>query len=144
VEEVCVAVRAIRAHTRLVVAASFTFDPQPDGGYATMMGVTPERAVVESLKAGAHLVGAHCGTGPDHLIKVIKRMKEAAAGAFVIAMPNAGMPVLENGKTVFKESPEQMAAKAPLLVKAGANIVGGCCGTGPEHIRAMKRAVLGG
>jgi 5-methyltetrahydrofolate--homocysteine methyltransferase len=75
---------------------------------------------------------------------VIKRMKEAAAGAFVIAMPNAGMPVLENGKTVFKESPEQMAAKAPLLVKAGANIVGGCCGTGPEHIRAMKRAVLGG
>jgi 5-methyltetrahydrofolate--homocysteine methyltransferase len=144
VEEVCVAVRAIRAHTRLVVAASFTFDPQPDGGYATMMGVTPERAVVESLKAGAHLVGANCGTGPDHLIKVIKRMKEAAAGAFVIAMPNAGMPVLENGKTVFKESPEQMAAKAPLLVKAGANIVGGCCGTGPEHIRAMKRAVLGG
>jgi 5-methyltetrahydrofolate--homocysteine methyltransferase len=144
VEEVCVAVRAIRAHTRLVVAASFTFDPQPDGGYATMMGVTPERAVVESLKAGAHLVGANCGTGPDHLIKVIKRMKEAVAGAFVIAMPNAGMPVLENGKTVFKESPEQMAAKAPLLVKAGANIVGGCCGTGPEHIRAMKRAVLGG
>lgn len=144
VEEVCVAVRAIRAHTRLVVAASFTFDPQPDGGYATMMGVTPERAVVESLKAGAHLVGANCGTGPDHLIKVIKRMKEAVADAFVIAMPNAGMPVLENGKTVFKESPEQMAAKAPLLVKAGANIVGGCCGTGPEHIRAMKRAVLGG
>ncbi len=144
VEEVCVAVKAARAHTRLIVAASFTFDPQPNGGYATMMGVTPERAVEESLKAGAHLVGANCGTGPDHLIEVIKRMKAAAPKALLIAMPNAGMPVLEGGKTVFKETPEQMAAKAPLLVKAGANIVGGCCGTGPEHIRAMKRAVLAG
>jgi 5-methyltetrahydrofolate--homocysteine methyltransferase len=143
VEEACVAVRAVRAHTRLVVAASYTFDPQPHGGYATMMGVTPERAVEESLKAGAHLVGANCGTGPDHLIEVIRRMKAAAPGAFLLAMPNAGMPVLENGKTVFKESPAQMGDKAPLLVKAGANIVGGCCGTGPEHIRAMRRAVLG-
>jgi 5-methyltetrahydrofolate--homocysteine methyltransferase len=144
VEEACVAVKAARAHTRLIVAASFTFDPQPDGGYATMMGVTPERAVEESLNAGAHLVGANCGTGPDHLIEVIKRMKKAAPKALLIAMPNAGMPVLEGGKTVFKETPEQMAAKAPLLVKAGATIVGGCCGTGPEHIRAMKRAVKAG
>ena len=143
VEEACVALRAIRAHTGLIAAASFTFDPQPQGGYATMMGVTPERAVEESLKAGAHLVGANCGTGPDHLIKVIKLMKDARPGAFLIAMPNAGMPVLEGGKTVFKESPAQMAEKAPLLVKAGANIVGGCCGTGPEHIRAMKKAVRG-
>jgi 5-methyltetrahydrofolate--homocysteine methyltransferase len=144
VEEVCVAVKAARAHTKLIVAASFTFDPQPNGGYATMMGVTPERAVAESLNAGAHLVGANCGTGADHLIEVIKRMKAAAPKALLIAMPNAGMPVLEGGKTVFKETPEQMAAKAPLLVKAGANIVGGCCGTGPEHIRAMKRAVKAG
>ncbi|MFO7535222.1 MAG: homocysteine S-methyltransferase family protein [Kiritimatiellia bacterium] len=144
VEEVCVAVRAARAHTQLIVAASFTFDPQPNGGYATMMGVTPERAVTESLHAGAHLVGANCGTGPDHLIEVIRRMKAAAPAALLIAMPNAGMPVLEGGKTVFKETPEQMAAKAPLLVKAGANIVGGCCGTGPEHIRAMKRAIKAG
>lgn len=143
VEEACVAVRAIRAHTRLVVAASYTFDPQPNGGYATMMGVTPEKAVEESLKAGAHLVGANCGTGPDHLIEVIRRMKAAVPGVLLIAMPNAGMPVLENGTTVFKETPEQMARKAPLLVNAGANIVGGCCGTGPDHIRAMKRAVRG-
>lgn len=142
-EEACVAVRAARQHTRLIVAASFTFDPQPNGGYATMMGVTPERAVEESLAAGAHLVGANCGTGPDHLIRVIRRMKAAAPGAFLIAMPNAGMPALEGGRTVFKETPAQMAAKAPLMVQAGANIVGGCCGTGPDHIRAMKRAVLG-
>ncbi len=141
VEEACVAVRAARAHTKLVVAASFTFDPQPNGGYATMMGVTPERAALESLAAGAHLVGANCGTGPDHLIQVIARMKAAAPQALIIAMPNAGMPVLEGGQTVFKETPEQMAAKAPLLVQAGANIVGGCCGTGPDHIRAMKRAI---
>ena len=58
-------------------------------------------------------------------------------------MPNAGMPVIEDGKTVFKETPEAMGPKAPLLVAAGANILGGCCGTGPDHIAAMKRAVLG-
>jgi len=144
VEEACVAIRAARAHTQLVVAASFTFDPKPDGGYATMMGVTPERAAQEAVTAGAHLVGANCGTGSDHLVRVIARMKAAAPQAFLIAMPNAGMPVLEGGRTVFTETPEQMAAQAPRLVQAGAAIVGGCCGTGPEHIRAMKRAIQAG
>jgi len=89
------------------------------------------------------IIGANCGTGMDHMIEIVKRLHQAAPRMPIFAMPNAGMPVLENGQTVFKETPQQMAAQAPLLVKAGANIIGGCCGTGPAHIAAMKKAVQG-
>ena len=122
---------------------SFTFDPQQTGGYATMMGVDPKRFAKELTATGADIIGTNCGTGPDHMIEVVKQLKAEAPGVPVLAMPNAGMPVLENGETVFKETPEEMAAKAPLLVEAGASIVGGCCGTGPDHIAAMKKAVAG-
>lgn len=143
-EEACVAIRAAKQHTRLVVAASFTFDPQAHGGYATMMGVTPEIMAEGVLEAGADIIGTNCGTGPDHMIRIIRQLKPVAAGKPIFAMPNAGMPVLENGQTVFKETPEEMARKAPLLVEAGATIIGGCCGTGPGHIAAMRRAIHGG
>lgn len=143
IEEASVAVRAARDNTRLTVMASFTFDPRADGGYATMMGVTPE-AFAEALSAaGAHVLGTNCGTGIDHMIEVVKRIRAAAPSMPIVAMPNAGMPVLEGGATVFKETPEQMAAKVPRLVAAGANIIGGCCGTRPEHIAAMRAAILG-
>jgi len=145
VEEAAIAIRAARAHTSLTVMASFTFDPQPSGGYATMMGVTPERAAEAAIEAGAHIVGTNCGTGGRDMVEVIRRMKVAAAGAVpLIAMPNAGMPVLENGRTVFKEQPEETAQYAVRLVEAGASIIGGCCGTGPEHIRAIRRAIRKG
>jgi len=144
IEEAAVAVRAARAHTDLVVMASFTFDPQAGGGYATMMGVRPEQAAEAMLEAGAHVLGANCGTGIEPMVPVIRSLRAAAPEIPIIAMPNAGMPVLEAGQTVFKETPEQMAGKAPRLVEAGANIIGGCCGTGPLHIAAIKQAVLAG
>lgn len=142
-EEAAAAVRAAKDHTRLVVVASFTFDPQAGGGYATMMGVTPERCAEAMLAAGADILGTNCGTGPDHMIEIVRRLRAAAPGAWIMAMPNAGMPELEGGATVFRETPAQMAAKAPRLVEAGARLIGGCCGTTPAHIAAMRRAVLG-
>jgi len=142
-EEALVAVRAAKENTGLTVITSFTFDPRVGGGYATVMGVTPEDSASKALEAGADIIGANCGTGPDHMIEVIRLLRAAAPGLPLIAMPNAGMPVVENGKTVFRETPEEMAEKAPKLVEAGANILGGCCGTGPSHIAAMKTAVLG-
>ena len=143
IEEASVAIRAARDNGRLVVVASFTFDPQAQGGYATMMGVTPERFASDALAAGADIIGTNCGTGPDHMIEVVRLLHQAAPGAIIMAQPNAGMPVLEKGLTVFKETPEQMGAKAPKLVAAGARILGGCCGTGPEHIAAMRKAIRG-
>ncbi len=140
-EEAAAAVKAIRAETGLVAIVSFTFDPQVSGGYATMMGVRPEAFAAAAVEMGADVIGANCGTGPDDMIKVVAALRAAAPDTPIIAMPNAGMPVIENGETVFKETPEEMAAKVPLLVEAGANIIGGCCGTSPAHIEAMKAAV---
>jgi len=138
IEECCVAVRAVRENTGLTCLASFTFDPQPDGSYASMMGVTPEQFAVQALAAGAQIIGANCGTGSDHMVGTIARLR-AVTQAPLIAMPNAGMPVLVNGETVFPESPEEMASKAGRLAVAGASILGGCCGTTPAHIAAMAR-----
>jgi 5-methyltetrahydrofolate--homocysteine methyltransferase len=142
VEEAAAAVRAAREHTRLTVVSSFTFDPQAGGGYATMMGVTPERCAEAMLAAGAHILGTNCGTGPDHMVAVVRRLRAAAPSAWIMAQPNAGMPELDGGRTVFRETPAQMAEKAPRLVEAGARILGGCCGTTPAHIAAMRTAVL--
>jgi len=140
-EEAIAALKAAKQFTRLTVIASFTFDPQSSGGYATMMGVTPEKFAKTFLDAGADILGANCGTGPDHMINIIKMIRQTAPETPIIAMPNAGMPVLENGITVFKETPDQMAQKALRLLDAGANIIGGCCGTTPAHIRAIKKAI---
>ncbi len=144
VEEAAVAVRAARENTGLTVLTSFTFDPQvEEGKYATMMGVTPDRFAAALKEAGAHILGSNCGTGPDHMKNIIAQIRAAEPDLPIIAMPNAGMPVIENGETVFKETPEQMAAKAPILRDAGASIIGGCCGTGPDHIAAMRKAIRG-
>ena len=138
IEECCVAVRAVRETTRLTCLASFTFDPQPDGGYASMMGVSPEAFAEQALAAGAHIVGANCGLGSEHMAAIVARIR-AVTAAPIIAMPNAGMPLLKGGETVFPESPDDMADWAVKLVGAGASIVGGCCGTTPAHIAAMAR-----
>ena len=138
IEECCAAIRAVRETTRLTCLASFTFDPQPDGGYASMMGVTPEAFAEQALAAGAHIVGANCGLGSEHMATIIARIR-AVTRVPIITMPNAGMPVLQNGETVFPENPEAMAGWMGRLVGAGANIVGGCCGTTPAHIAAIAR-----
>ena len=140
IEECCVAVRAVRETTSLTCLASFTFEPQPDGGFASMMGVTPEQFAERALAAGAQIIGANCGTGPDAMVTVIRRLR-AAAQVPLIAMPNAGMPTLVDGETVFRESPEEMASKVGALVEAGATLIGGCCGTTPAHIAAIARTV---
>ncbi len=141
VEEAVLAVKAAKEHTGMAVIASFTFDPQPGGGYATMMGVRPDRFAEEMLAAGADVLGSNCGVGPDHMLEVIKALRAAAPEAPLMAMPNAGMPVVENGQTVFKETPAQMADKIPALMAAGATVIGGCCGTSPEHIAAFRDAL---
>ena len=140
IEECCVAIRAVRENTPLTCLASFTFDPQPGGGYASMMGVTPEQFTREACASGAQIVGSNCGLGPEHMAAIIARIR-GVTDLPVIAMPNAGMPVLLDGQTVFPQSPVEMASHAASLVAAGASIVGGCCGTTPDHIAALAKAL---
>lgn len=140
-EEALIALKAVKDHTDLETIVSFTFDPQASGTYATMMGVTPAQAAQSALAAGATAVGSNCGTGPDHMSRIVAQLRQAAGDAPVLAMPNAGMPVVENGRTVFKATPDDMARAVLKLLDAGATIIGGCCGTTPEHIAAMYQAL---
>ena len=120
------------------VVVSMTFDKGPKG-YATMMGVTPEQAAAELQEAGANIVGSNCGHGIENMIEVIALMAPAT-DLPLWAKPNAGMPQLVDGQTVFTQTPEETAAHFGALVEAGARIIGGCCGTTPDHIRALVEA----
>ena len=140
IEECCVGIRAVRETTSLTCIASFTFDPLADGRYASMMGVFPEQFAEQAVAAGAHIIGSNCGLGPVHMVNIIKSIRAVARNIPVIAMANAGMPELQDGETVFPEGPEEFASHFQDLVEAGASIIGGCCGTTPEHIAALVTA----
>lgn len=143
ITEAVQAIKAAKENTKLVVMATFTFESGARG-FRTMMGVDPEKAAKEAVEAGADIVGANCGTGIESMIEITRQIRAAVPNTPILIQANAGLPVLENGRTVFKDSPEQMAAKAPELIAAGANIIGGCCGTTPDHIRAIAQATRGG
>jgi 5-methyltetrahydrofolate--homocysteine methyltransferase len=135
------ALRAAKEATGLPVVASMTFD-RGAAGYATMMGVTPARAAEELTAAGADAVGSNCGAGIENMTEIVALIAPATSLP-IWAKANAGLPELVNGETVFRQTAEDFAAAAPGLLAAGARIVGGCCGTAPEHIRALAAAVRG-
>ena len=139
VEEAALAVRAARENTDLVVMATMVFDKGPRG-FFTMMGITPERAVHAMEEAGAHVVGSNCGNGIDNMVDIARRMRAETDG-YLLIHSNAGIPAMRNGQIVYPESPEYMAERFKELADLGVNIIGGCCGTGPEHIRALASAV---
>jgi len=141
IDEARAAVRAALDHTKLEVICTFTFEKTVKGEYRTKMGVSPEEAARDMLKAGAHIIGANCGNGIEQMIDIVKEMRRAAPGAPILVHANAGLPQNKNGVNIFPDTPEKMAQLAPEIVKAGANIVGGCCGTTPQHIRAIKNAL---
>ena len=136
--EATAAVRAAKT-TGLLVTASMTYDSGKDKTH-TMMGVTPEQAVKELGEAGAEIFGCNCGIGIENYIKVAALLRGATEKP-VWVKANAGMPELERGKVVYKMKPEAYAEKVKDLVKAGANIVGGCCGTSPDFIAAIRAAL---
>ncbi len=123
----------------LPVVVSLTFE-HGMRGFATMMGVTPERAAEELTGAGADLVGSNCGNGVEAMIEVARKLRTKTDRPLWIK-PNAGMPQLVDGETVFPATPEEMARGARDLKAAGAAVIGGCCGSTPAHIRAMAEAV---
>lgn len=130
------AIRAAKDHTALPVFCTFTFEAGAKG-FRTMMGVRPDRAAREALAAGADVIGSNCGNGIANMIEIARQMRALAPRVPILIQANAGVPVVEDGRTVFKETPEYMASRLRELVEAGANIVGGCCGTTPAHIAAL-------
>lgn len=137
VEELKLALESIRAACDLRVIASMTFQSNA-GQLATMWGLTPEQVARELATAGADIIGANCGLGSREMVEVVSRMAQGS-GLPICAQPNAGLPEVVDGETVYHETAEQMAERAVELVDAGARLIGGCCGSTPEFIAAAKQ-----
>jgi 5-methyltetrahydrofolate--homocysteine methyltransferase len=116
-----------------------TFEADLKGEYHTMMGVTPEEMVTAMKIEGAHIVGSNCGNGIKDMIGIVKAIRKTDPLIPVMIQANAGVPELVDDKTIFRESPEMMASFVPALIGAGAGIIGGCCGTTPQHIIEMRK-----
>jgi 5-methyltetrahydrofolate--homocysteine methyltransferase len=141
IDEASLAVRAARENTECEVICTFTFEKNNKGEYRTMMGVSPKDAIKAAIEAGAHIIGTNCGNGFERMIDIVKEIREVAPEKPILVHANAGLPKNVNGLDIFPETPEQMAALVSELINAGANIIGGCCGTTPDHIRAIRKAV---
>ena len=121
------------------VMATMTFD-QTKRGYFTMMGVSIQAAATILAEVGADILGSNCGNGIDRMIEIAREFRELSDLPLLI-QSNAGLPEMVDGEAVYRETPEKMAEKVPALLEAGVSIIGGCCGTTPEHIRAIREAV---
>lgn len=133
IEEAETAVRAAKEKTNLITAATMTFD----SGLRTMWGVDIPTAVKRLTDAGADIIGSNCGRGFDEMIEVISEMKKITDKP-ILAQANAGLPEFINGVNVYKETPEIILPKVEKLLSCGVKIIGGCCGTNPLHIKAMR------
>ncbi|MDB4303243.1 homocysteine S-methyltransferase family protein [Desulfosarcina sp.] len=143
IQEATLAVKAAKENTSCEVICNMTFDKTPEGKYFTMMGISPEEMTTSLLKTGADIVGANCGNGMENMVGIVKEIRMANPDVPIMIQANAGMPIYQDGRTVFPETPEETAAYIPELIIAGANIIGGCCGTTPDHIRRICDKIRG-
>lgn len=141
IDEAVIAVKAARENTGLEVICTFTFERTLQGDYRSMMGVSPAEAARAAIEAGADIIGTNCGNGFERMIDIVREIRTVAPDVPILVHANAGLPRNIGGEDIFPDTPEHMASLVPDLVRAGANIIGGCCGTTPEHIRAIRQAV---
>ena len=126
-----------RASAEIPIITTMTFDTRG----RTMMGVTPERAAQTLSGWGAVAVGGNCGNGPEEILEVVAKMRAMAPAATLVAKANAGVPHLLAGRPVYGAGPDDMARYAIAAVEAGARVIGACCGSTPDHLRAMRDAL---
>jgi 5-methyltetrahydrofolate--homocysteine methyltransferase len=142
-EELTLGIRAAKSAGAACVIGSMAYDVTLDGStFRTMMGVDPERAAEAMEQLGADVVALNCGTGMnmDRACEAVRRYRTVTSRP-VMAQPNAGLPKLVEMKILYDETPQDMVQGVAPLLAAGANIVGGCCGSTPDHIRAFRAAI---
>ncbi len=140
-QEAVIAVKAAKENTACEVICTMTFDKSPDNKFFTMMGVTPADMVNTLIPEGVDIIGANCGNGMEDMIGIVKEIREVNSVIPILIHANAGVPQFIKGTTVFKESPEITASFIPALIQAGANTIGGCCGTTPNHIKKIRETI---
>jgi 5-methyltetrahydrofolate--homocysteine methyltransferase len=140
IAEATLALQAVRSlNPSIPVMATMTFSKSPRG-YYTFMGTSVPEAVTALEKAGADIIGSNCGEGSDNMLAIAREFCRYSHVPVAI-QSNAGLPSATNEGVVYPETPEFMAARAAEMVRLGVQVIGGCCGTTPEHIRAIRKAV---
>ncbi len=142
-DEAVLAIKAAKDATGLPVMCSMTFQYMAkQNADRTMWGTKPAEAAEKLAAAGADIVSCNCGDGgPGRVPMILTEMRKGAPSALLAAYPNAGIPKVVDGKTIYDLSPEEMAKTYPAILAAGARIVGACCGSTPAHIRAIAAVV---
>ena len=139
-QEALCAIRAARAlDANLDIISTFTFNAAGDS-FRTMMGHSPADIAPAVIAAGANVVGSNCGNGIEQMVPITRAFREVTDQPILIHA-NAGLPEMQDGKAVYTQGPDDMAGHVEALVDAGATIIGGCCGTTPDHIRAIKAKI---
>ncbi len=137
--ELRLALEAARDCCDLPLIASMKFTPEPSGRYRSMMGEGPERVIRLAEECGCAAAGTNCGQGIATMPGLAAELAALRSDDMpIIVQPNAGVPKLVGGQTVYPEGPSEFAAVIPALHRAGARIIGGCCGTTAEHIRVIR------
>ncbi|MBN2637288.1 MAG: homocysteine S-methyltransferase family protein [Prolixibacteraceae bacterium] len=142
-DEARLAIKAAKENTACEVFCTMTFEKTVTNEFRSMMGVSPAEMVNTLIDAGAELIGANCGNGIENMIGIVEEIRKVNSEIPILIHANAGMPVYQDGETVFPESPEEMGKLIPKIIAAGANVIGGCCGTTPGHICKVREAVDG-
>lgn len=142
ITEACLAIQAVKENTDLEIICTFTFEKNARGEYRTMMGISPSEMAAACIKAGANIIGSNCGNGFEQMPDIAAQIRKAAPKTPIIINANAGLPVQRSGTIFFPETPKIAAKYVPALISAGANIIGGCCGTTPKHIKAIAGAIF--
>lgn len=140
-EEALLAIQAAR-DLGMYCMACMTFDATPQG-FKTMLGTSVNEAAEALDKSGADVIGTNCGNGIGDMVKIARQMRKLTKRPLLVKS-NAGLPEMVDGSPVYKETPELMAGHLSELKAAGVAIVGGCCGTTPEHIQAFRKAIASG
>jgi len=136
-----IALQAARSVSSLPLICTFTYEKTAKNEFRSMMGILPEEAVRMSLNSGAAVVGSNCGNGISDMLALAEYLRSLFPDAHLMFQANAGLPKHQNGKQVYTEDAAFMASFIPALRALKTSIIGGCCGTGPEHIRAFRQAL---
>jgi 5-methyltetrahydrofolate--homocysteine methyltransferase len=140
-EEAKIAIRACKENTKCEIICTMTFEKTRDRSYNTIMGITPSQMTQEFIGTGVSIIGANCGNGITDMVGIVEEIRKVDKNIPILIHANAGVPLYKDGHTIFPETPAQMAGFVSKLIGAGANIIGGCCGTTPEHILRIAELV---
>lgn len=140
-DEARTAIRSVKENFGVPVACTFTFDRLPDGSYKTIMGISSEEFTSAMMDLEVDIIGSNCGLGFKNMLEIAKSIRKVNNNIPLLVQANAGLPQIINGEMVYSESPEFITPYVKDLVNIGVNIIGGCCGTTPEHIKSIRKVV---